>query len=66
MKTIIPILAMMLLAGCGQNSTDQSNSTNSTASAPPAISDNTNNNMPVNGMTNAPVVSTNQPTTTNQ
>jgi hypothetical protein len=37
MKTIIPILAMMFLVGCRNNSTNQSNSTNSASSDPPAV-----------------------------
>jgi uncharacterized lipoprotein YajG len=78
MKTIIPILAMMFLAGCGNNSTNQPNSTNSMSSEPPVISGNTNspstndmmNNNPAAGMTNAPAITngagTNLPATTNQ
>src|SRR5882724_6763668 len=39
MKTIIPLLAVMFLVGCGNNnSTNQSNSTNSASSEPPASS----------------------------
>src|SRR5260221_9522349 len=39
MKTIIPLLAVMFLVGCGNNnSTNQSSSTNSASSEPPASS----------------------------
>jgi uncharacterized lipoprotein YajG len=77
-KTIIPLLAMMFLVGCGNNSSNQSNSTNSASGEPPAGSINTNspstnemiNNIPAAGMTNVPAITngagTNLPVTTNQ
>jgi hypothetical protein len=37
MKTIIPIIAMMFLVGCRNNSSNQSNSNNSTPGDPPAV-----------------------------
>src|SRR6267142_1665119 len=43
MKTIIPLLAMMFLVGCGNNSMNQSSPTNSAASEPPAGSNNNTN-----------------------
>jgi hypothetical protein len=77
MKTIMPLLAMMFMVGCGNNSMNQSGSTNS-SSEPPASSGNTNspstndmiNNGPGIEMTNVPAItndaSTNLPATTNQ
>jgi uncharacterized lipoprotein YajG len=68
MKTIIPLLAIMFMAGCGNNSMNQSGSTNSPSSEPPASSNNTNS--PSVEMTNAPAITnntgTNIPATTNQ
>jgi hypothetical protein len=68
MKTIIPLLTMMFLVGCGSNSMDQSSSTNSSASEPPANSGNTNS--PSLETTNAPAITNsadaNPPATTNQ
>jgi hypothetical protein len=68
MKTIIPLLAMMFMVGCGNNSTNQSGSANSSSSEPPASSSNTNS--PSVEMTNAPAITnnteTNFPATTNQ
>jgi hypothetical protein len=78
MITIIPLLAMTFLAGCGNNSMNQSNATNSASGVPPAGSANTNspstngamNNMPAAEMTNAPAMTngagTNLPATTNK
>jgi hypothetical protein len=77
MKKIIPILAAMFLVGCGNNSMNQSSSTNSASGAPSASSDinspptnNMNNNGATVQMTNTPAitndVSTNLPATTNQ
>jgi uncharacterized lipoprotein YajG len=78
MKTIIPLLAVMFLAGCGNNSTTQSSATNSVSSEPPADTNNmsaTNsinniNNTPPVEMTNAPAITngvdTNLPAMTNQ
>jgi hypothetical protein len=80
MKTIIPILAMMFLVGCGNNSMNQSNPTNSASSQPPAGSSITNNpptnnnnivnNSPPAQVTNAPAITnnagTNLPASTNQ
>jgi uncharacterized lipoprotein YajG len=61
MKTMIPLLAMIFLAGCGNNSTNQSSSTNN---------DNTVNNSPPVQVTNTPAITndagTNLPATTNQ
>jgi hypothetical protein len=68
MKTIIPLLAMMFMVGCGNNSMNQSSSTNSASSEPPVGSSNTNS--PSVEMTNAPAITnsagTNLPATTNQ
>lgn len=76
--TIIPLLATMFLAGCGKNSMNQSNSTNSASGEPSASSGNTNspstndttNNNPAAVMTNTPAINnvagTNLPVTTNQ
>jgi len=78
MKTIIPILAMMFLVGCGNNAKDQSSSTNSTSVEPPVSLNITNspsandavNRSPAVEMTNAPVIPnntvTNIPAPTNQ
>jgi hypothetical protein len=77
MKIIIPLLAVMFLAGCGNNSTDQSGATNSVAGEPPSGSSFTNNsstnmvdNAPSAEMTNAPAITngidTNVPAMTNQ
>ena len=77
MKTIIPLLAVTFLAGCGNNSMDQSGTTNSVSSEPPANSGLTNNsstnmvgNTPSVEMTNAPTITngvdTNLPAMTNQ
>jgi hypothetical protein len=80
MKTIIPILAMMFLVGCGNNSMNQPGSTNSASSQPQTGSSNTNNpstnndnivnNSPPAQMTNAPAITnsagTNLPASTNQ
>lgn len=78
MKMIIPAFAMMFLAGCGQNSMDESNSTNSESGGPPVNSQNTNGlstndtikNNSAAEMTHAPAItndtSTNLPATTNQ
>jgi uncharacterized lipoprotein YajG len=78
MKTIIPLLAMMFLAGCGNKSTEPSSSTDSTPVVPP-VSLNFTNSSPTNEMvhrnpavemTNAPVITndmgTNIPAATNQ
>ena len=58
--------AVLVLAGCGNNSTDQSNATNSATGAQPSIQNTIN---PVVVMTDAPVISndagTNLPTATN-
>ena len=70
MKAIIPILAVMFLAGCGNNSMNQSSSTNSAASEPPASSISSNNIPSATDMTNIPAITndagTNLPATTNQ
>jgi hypothetical protein len=75
MKTIIPLLTIMFLAGCGNNSTNQSSATNSMSSEPSADTNNlstTNivNNTPSVEMTNAPTITngidTNLPAMTNQ
>jgi uncharacterized lipoprotein YajG len=77
MKIIIPLLAVMLLAGCENNSTDQSSATNSVSGEPSAGSGLTNNsstnmvdNAPSVEMTNAPEITngidTNVPAMTNQ
>jgi len=69
MKTIISLLAVMFLVGCGNNSMNQSNSTNSVSGEPPSTNDMMNNN-PTVEMTNAPAITnsigTNLPATTNQ
>ena len=68
MKIIIPIVALMFLAGCGNNSTDQSNSTNSASGNLPGGSSDTHS--PAVEMTNAPAITngmgTNIPAMTNQ
>jgi hypothetical protein len=79
MKTIIPLLSLMFLVGCGKNnSMDQSSSTNSTSAEPPVSSINTNspatndvvNTSPAIQTTNVSVMTnatgTNIPATTNQ
>jgi len=60
MKTLIPLLAIIFLVGCGNNSMNTNNqSTNNTANNGPAVE-----------MTNAPAITnnagTNLPATTNQ
>jgi len=78
MKTIIPLLSLAIfLVGCGNNSMNQSNATNSMPGEPPASSGSTSspsndmiNNNPPTGTTNVPVINnnadTNLPGITNQ
>jgi hypothetical protein len=68
-KTAVIGTAMLALVGCGNNSTNQSNDTNSPSGVQPSTNSMMNNN-PVAGMTNASIINnvatTNLPTSTNQ